>query len=80
MSGLQTAFYIIAIIFMGVIFIMLAALVVIAIKIRQKINKIHDNIESRINSVTAIAEKGGELVGAAGSKVIRKARRTLRKR
>jgi cell division protein FtsL len=80
MSGLQTAFYIIAIVFMSVMFLLIIALVAAVFVIRAKVNSIHDNIERKLSAATTIAEKSGELVGAAGAKVIRKAKRTIGKR
>jgi len=78
MPGLQEAFYIIAIIFMGVMFILIAALVGAVFVIRSKINKIHDTIEARVNAITSFAEKGGELAAAATSGIVRKARRAIK--
>ena len=80
MTGLQEAFYIIGIIFMGIMLILIIVLVSAVFVIRAKINKIHDNIERKINSVTSIAEKGGELAALATGGVIRKARKAIRKR
>lgn len=80
MTGLQEAFYIISIVFMGVIFILILALVGAVFVIRNKINRIHDNIENKINTVTSIAEKGGELAALATGGVIRKAKKAIKKR
>lgn len=80
MTGLEEAFYIIAIVFMGIMFILIIALVVSVLVIRSKINKIHHQIESRINAVTNIAERGGELAAAAVEGVARKAKKAIRKK
>jgi len=80
MSGLQEAFYIIAIIFMGVMFILLVALAAAVFVIRSKINKIHDQIENRINMVTNIAERGGEVAAAVVGAAARKAKRAVARR
>jgi len=77
MPGLQEAFYIIAIIFMGVMFLLLIALVAAVFVIRNKINRIHDQIESGLNMVTNIAEKGGEVAAAVVGAAARKARRAV---
>lgn len=77
MSGLQEAFYIIAIVFMGVMFILLVALLVAVFVIRSKINKIQQQIESRINMVTGIAERGGEVAAAVIGAAARKAKRAV---
>lgn len=81
MNGLEQTFYIMAIIFMGISFLLLIALVSAVFIIKSKINKIHDNIEQKINSITNLAEKGGEWAAAAskivtkGAKVAKKAKR-----
>jgi Na+-transporting methylmalonyl-CoA/oxaloacetate decarboxylase gamma subunit len=80
MTGLQEAFYIIAIVFMGVIFIILIALVTAVFVIRNKVNKIQRAIEDKINTVTTIAEKGGEIAALAAGGVARKAKRALGKK
>lgn len=80
MSGLQEAFYIIGIVFMGVIFIMLIALITAVFVIRNKVNKIQRTIEDKINTVTNIAEKGGEIAALATGGVVRRARRALNKK
>jgi len=80
MSGLQEAFYIIAIIFMAVMFILLIALVAAVFVIRNKINRIERQIENRINMVTNIAEKGGEVAAAVVGAATRKAKRAISKR
>jgi Na+-transporting methylmalonyl-CoA/oxaloacetate decarboxylase gamma subunit len=80
MSGLQEAFYIISIVYMGVIFIILIALLVAVIKIRNKVNRITAAIEDKINTVTTIAEKTGEVAAIATGAVARKAKRALGKK
>ncbi|HET9850053.1 MAG TPA: hypothetical protein VFP35_00260 [Candidatus Saccharimonadales bacterium] len=80
MNGLQEAYYIIAIVFMGVVFVLIIALVSAVFVIRNKINKIYDNIEAKLNAVTTIAEKSGELAGLAGRAAVRKAKKAIRKK
>jgi Na+-transporting methylmalonyl-CoA/oxaloacetate decarboxylase gamma subunit len=80
MTGLQEAFYIIGIIFMGVMFILLVALVAAVFVIRSKINRIHDQIENRLNMVTTIAERGGEVAAAVVGAAARKAKRAVNRR
>lgn len=79
MSGLQETFYIVSLVFMGVIFVILLALLIAVFVIRNKINRIHANIEAKINTVTNIAEKGGEIAGLATRVVARKAKRAMGK-
>jgi Na+-transporting methylmalonyl-CoA/oxaloacetate decarboxylase gamma subunit len=80
MTGLQEAFYIIAIVFMGVMFILLIGLVAAVFVIRNKINRIHDQIESRLNVITNITEKGGEVAAAVVGATARKAKRAVSRR
>jgi cell division protein FtsL len=79
MSGLQEAFYIIGIVFMGVMFILIIMLVISVFVIRNKINKIQRTIEDKVHTVTSIAEKGGEIAALAAGGVARKAKRALGK-
>jgi cell division protein FtsL len=80
MTGLQEAFYIIAIIFMGVMFILIIALVAAVFVIRSKVNRIQRTIEDKVHMVTTVAEKGGEIAALAAGGVVRKARKALGKR
>jgi cell division protein FtsL len=80
MSGLQEAFYIIGIVFMGVMFILIIALVAAVFVIRSKVNKIQTAIESKINTVTSIAEKGGEIAALATGGIVRKAKKAINKK
>ena len=80
MNGLEQAFYIVGLVFMVVMLILVSALIVSVIVIRSKVNKIHDQIERRVDSITHIAEKGGELAAIAKSKVIKKAKKATKKK
>jgi len=64
MPGLEAAFYIIGIIFMGLMLILLIALVTAVFVIRAKINNIHKIVEDKLNNLTHIVERGGEIAGA----------------
>lgn len=79
MTGLETAFYIIAIIFMSLNFLIMIALVVSVLVIRSKVNKIHDQIESKIDALTSLAGKGGELTALASEAVVKTAKKAMRK-
>jgi cell division protein FtsL len=79
MTGLQETFYVMAIVFMVVMFILIIALVTAVFVIRNKVNRIQHQIEAKINSVNLIAEKGGELAAAATGGILRKAKRALNK-
>ena len=81
MSGLQEAFYIVSIVFYAIMFILIIALVVVAaLMIRSKINRIHAQIEAKLNSATNLAEKGGEIAALAAGAAVRRAKRAIRKR
>jgi len=80
MSGLQESFYILGIIFMGVMLVLIGLLLISVIVIRSKVNRIQHNIEEKIDSLTNIAEKGGEIAAIAGGVVAKKAKKALNKR
>jgi Flp pilus assembly pilin Flp len=80
MSGLQEAFYIFGIIYMAIMLIIALALVAAVFVIRAKVNKIHDNLEAKINSVTNLAEKGGELAAVVSGAAVRKAKKALNRK
>jgi Na+-transporting methylmalonyl-CoA/oxaloacetate decarboxylase gamma subunit len=79
MTGLQEAFYIIAIVFMGVMFILIITQIYIAVVIRNRVVKIQRQIEDKINTVATIAEKTGKVAAFATGGVVGGARRALRK-
>jgi hypothetical protein len=80
MSGLEQSFYILGIIFMTVMLVLIAAILISVVVIRNKINRIHDNIEDKIDSLTHIAERGGELAAIATGAVAKKAKKALNKK
>jgi hypothetical protein len=80
MSGLEQSFYILGIIFMTVMLVLIATILISVIVIRNKINRIHDNIEDKIDSLTQIAERGGELAAIATGAVAKKAKKALNKK
>lgn len=73
MSDLQTAYYIIAIIFMSVIFLILLGVLAAVLVIRAKVNAIHARVEEKIEQVTGFAEKGSAVLGSL-KKVVNKKR------
>jgi hypothetical protein len=74
MSDLQTAYYIIAIIFMSVMFLILIGVLSAVLVIRAKVNAIHARIEEKIEQVTGLAEKGSAVIGTL-KKVVDKKKR-----
>jgi low affinity Fe/Cu permease len=80
MTGLQEAYYIIGIIYMVVMLALVVALLISVFIIRNKVNTIHDKIDAKINTVTSLAEKGGEIAGLATGVFARKAKKAIRKK
>lgn len=78
MNGLEHAFYIMAIIYMAISFLLLIALAAAVLAIRAKINRIHDNIEQKLSSITNFAEKGGQWAAKA-SEIVTKATKKSKK-
>jgi hypothetical protein len=54
---LQTAFYIMSIVFMSVMLILIAVLVAAVLVIKAKVNKVHDTIEAKVNQAKALTSK-----------------------
>lgn len=79
MSGLQEAYYIYAIVFMSLILLMVLGVLVAVLVIKSKVNKITSTIEEKINKVSNIAEKSGEIAALATGGVLRRARKALKK-
>lgn len=77
MTGLEQTFYIMGIVFMGLMFLLMLAIVVAVFVIRAKINKIHNMIEERINMLTSLAEKGGQLSALAGAAIAKKVKKAV---
>ena len=82
MTDLETAFYIMGIVFMSIMLVLVIALVVAVFVIRSKIVKMQRQIEERIDAVTDIAGKTGEIVakvGVGAARTIRGAKRKISK-
>jgi hypothetical protein len=60
--SLEEVFYLMAIIFMSVMFVVLIALVVAVFVIKHKINLIHRQIEEKLHVVTSILHTGTDIV------------------
>lgn len=74
MSDLQTAFYIIGIIFMSLLLIIMVITAIAVVVIRKKIEAIHQHVEDKLRVITDITDKGSAVVGAL-KKGIKKAKR-----
>lgn len=57
MPDLQTAFYIIAIVYMGVMFIMMIVLLIIALVIKSKIDAARRTVDHKVAQAKAAARK-----------------------
>lgn len=69
---LQTAFYIIGIIFMSLMLLIMIGIVVAVFVIKHKIDSIHRQIEERLSVVTNLKNFGSDLVDAAKQAVGKK--------
>lgn len=79
MPGLQTAYYIIAIVFMGVIFILILALIMTVFMIRAKLNKIEERIQTKVDEATDLAGRSGEILASVGKAAARTAARKIKR-
>jgi hypothetical protein len=59
---LQTAFYVVALIFMGLMLILFLVLIVAVLVIRAKVNAIHRHIEEKLSVALGIIESGSKIV------------------
>jgi cell division protein FtsL len=53
MTGLEQAFYIMAIVYMTIMFLLMIVGLVLVFAIKAKINAIHDNIEERLSPLVS---------------------------
>jgi hypothetical protein len=79
MSDLEMAFYIIGIVFMSLMLILLIALVIAVFVIRAKVIAIQRQIEEKIDTVTSIASRSGEIVAKVGARAASRAAGKLKK-
>lgn len=59
---LQTAFYIVALIFMGLMLILFSVLIVAVLVIRAKVNAIHRHVEEKLGVALGIIEGGSKIM------------------
>ncbi|HET6925115.1 MAG TPA: hypothetical protein VFH39_04755 [Candidatus Saccharimonadales bacterium] len=59
MTGLQTAFYIVALVFMGINLLLIIALLSAVLVIKAKVNKLHDAVDEKVSQVKDIGAKAG---------------------
>ncbi|MEO6513591.1 MAG: hypothetical protein ABIR37_02775 [Candidatus Saccharimonadales bacterium] len=59
---LQTAFYVVGLIFMGLMLVLFMILIVAVLVIRAKVNAIHRHIEEKLGTALGLIENGAKLV------------------
>lgn len=59
---LQTAFYLVGIVYMTVMLALTIALIAAVYVIRNRINDIHRRIDEKLSTITAVANRGKEFV------------------
>lgn len=64
MTDLQTAFYIVGIVYMSLMLLIMLVIGLAVLVIRAKIVAIHRHVEDRLASVNEWAEKGEAVIGA----------------
>lgn len=62
MTGLQEAFYIIAIIYMGVMFLLILVALAALLVIRHKIISLERMVKDKIETVVSVGARAGEIV------------------
>lgn len=64
MSGLETTFYILGIVFMAMSLVLTIAIITAILVIRNKVVSLEKMVESKLSAATAIPSKVAEIVGA----------------
>jgi cell division protein FtsL len=75
MSGLEQTFYVMAIVYMCIMFLLMIAALGAVLTIKAKINAIHQQIEDKLSLIKSVATLGanvGGLVSEAAKGVVRK--------
>jgi cell division protein FtsL len=62
MTGLETAFYIVALIYMGIMLILFIALLTAVLVIKKKVDHLHQMVDERVEQVKNAADKVATLV------------------
>ena len=64
---LQTTFYVVGIVFMGLMLILFIVLVIAVLVIRAKVNAIHRHVEDKLGGVISLIENGAKIVSQVKS-------------
>ena len=62
MTGLQTAFDVVGLVFMGVMLLLMMVVIVAVLLIRRKVTHIQQHIEDKLHTARDLAEKGEKVV------------------
>ena len=62
MTGLEEAFYIVGIVYMGISLLLIIGLVVAVFVIRAKIVSLENMVKEKIDMVTSMGERAGEVI------------------
>jgi len=63
MPGLETAFYIVGLVFMGLMLLLVFAILTAVLVIKSKINHLHNTINEKVNNVKDAAAKVTAILG-----------------
>ncbi len=64
MSGLEQTFYVMAIVFMCIMFLLMIAALAAVLTIKAKINAIHERIEEKLSLIKSVATLGSNIGSA----------------
>lgn len=62
MTGLETAFYIVALVYMGIMLVLFIALLAAVLVIKKKVDHLHHMVDERVEQVKNAADKVATLV------------------
>jgi cell division protein FtsL len=65
MTGLEQTFYIMAIVYMGIMFLVMIVGLITVLAIKAKINAIHQQIEDKLHMISSLASIVPEVIGKA---------------
>ena len=71
MTGLEQTFYIMAIVYMAIMFVLMIAVIAAIFAIKAKVNAIHDKIDQKLAPLKAAVEAGEKIMEVAKSVVKR---------
>ena len=69
MPGLEQAFYIVGLIFMGLMLAILIGVLAAVLVIRKKIESLHDTVQEKVGGVLSVAAKGAAIAKTFGNVV-----------